>query len=58
LRGGTVRVERRLDGKTLGRCPVRHSEPRACRRLLRSQLHRIGLASSQRARPHRESFSI
>ena len=33
-------------------------EPRACCRLLRSQLHRIGLTSSQRARPRRESISL
>ena len=42
--------------QTLGGCL--HPEPRVCCRLLRSQLHRIGLPSSQRARPHSESISL
>ena len=34
-----------------------HSHPRACRRRLRSQLHRLGLASFYRARPRQKSIS-
>src|SRR3954469_24617503 len=40
-----------LESKALGRCLAGHPEPRARCRLLRSQLPRIGLAASQRARP-------